>query len=137
MPMSARSIAGRGRRVQSDTIVESITTRHRAGADGGCPGECMQERVWHRFLTEQDRARAARQPAVRKGAGDRPVLLLVDLYRWVFGDSAEPLLDAIESWPGSCGLAGWDALPSIQRLLVEARTLGIPVVHVTGLEGMP
>jgi nicotinamidase-related amidase len=97
----------------------------------------MQERVWHRFLTEQDRARAASQPAVRKGAGARPVLLLVDLYRWVFGDTPEPLLESIKTWPGSCGMAGWDALPAIQRLLGEARTLGIPVVHVTGLEGMP
>ena len=97
----------------------------------------MAERVWGRFLTEQDRARAAFQPAVRKGAGTRPVVLLVDLYRWVFGDRPEPLLEAIKSWPGSCGLAGWESLPHIQRLLGEARELDIPVVHLTGLEGMP
>jgi maleamate amidohydrolase len=97
----------------------------------------MSGRVWDPFLTEQDRARAARQPNERKGVGQRPALLLVDLYRWVFGDAPEPLLDAIESWPGSCGLAGWEALPHIQRLLGEARRLGIPVVHVSGSDGMP
>ncbi|HET9457852.1 MAG TPA: isochorismatase family protein [Candidatus Limnocylindrales bacterium] len=97
----------------------------------------MSERVWDRYLSDQDRARAAIQPAVRKGAGTRPVVVLVDLYRWVFGDRPEPLLEAIKSWPGSCGLAGWDSLPHIQRLLVEARGMGIPVVHLTGLEGMP
>lgn len=97
----------------------------------------MAERVWDRFLTDQDRARAAMQPAFRKGGGTRPVLVLVDLYRWVFGDEPEPLLDAIKTWPGSCGLAGWDALPHLQRLLAEARQNDVPVVHVTGLEGMP
>jgi nicotinamidase-related amidase len=97
----------------------------------------MAERVWDRFLTEQDRAYVARFPAPRKGVGQRPALLLVDLYRWAFGDRPEPLMQAIETWPASCGLAGWTALPHIQRLLGEARDLGIPVIHMTGLEGMP
>ena len=97
----------------------------------------MADRVWDRYLSEQDRAHVARQPAARKGAGHRPAVLMVDLYRWVFGDRPEPLLEAIETWPASCGLAGWRALPHIQRLLAEARGLGIPVIHATGLEGMP
>ena len=50
----------------------------------------------------------------------RPALLLVDLYRAVFGDAPEPLLQAIKTWPSSCGLAGWNALPHIQRLLGAA-----------------
>jgi nicotinamidase-related amidase len=62
---------------------------------------------------------------------------MVDLYRWAFGDTPEPLLEAMKTWPGSCGLAGWEALPHIVRLLGEARALGIPVVHITGMEGMP
>lgn len=97
----------------------------------------MAERVWDRFLTERDKARAALQPSIRKGGGRRPVLLLVDLYRWVFGDEPQELLDAIRTWPGSCGLNGWQALPHIQRLLGEARDLGIPVVHVTGYDAIP
>jgi nicotinamidase-related amidase len=97
----------------------------------------VTERIWDRYLSDDDRARAAASPAMRKGAGTRPVLLLVDLYRWVFGDEPQPLLEAIRTWPGSCGLKGWQALPHIQRLLGEARALGIPVVHMTGLEGMP
>jgi nicotinamidase-related amidase len=97
----------------------------------------MGERIWDRFLTEQDRARSAAQPAIRKGGGQRPVLLLVDLYRWVFGDEPQPVLEAIGSWPGHCGLVAWQALPHIQRLLAECRSLGVPVVHMTGLEGMP
>lgn len=97
----------------------------------------MTDRIWDRYLSAQDRARAASSPAMRKGGGKRPVLLLVDLYRWVFGDEPKPLLEAIDEWPGSCGLNGWHALPHIQRLLGEARALGVPVVHMTGMEGMP
>jgi maleamate amidohydrolase len=94
-------------------------------------------RVWDRFLTEQDRAHIAIQPAIRKGVGTRPALLMVDLYRWVFGDEPEPLLESIETWPGSCGLIGWEALPHIERLLAQARALGIPVIHiVNGVPGM-
>ena len=97
----------------------------------------MSGRIWDSFLTESDRARVAVQPAILKGGGTRPVLLMVDLYRWVFGDKSEPLLEAIKTWPGSCGPAGWDALPHIERMLAEARSRGIPVIHVTGMEGVP
>lgn len=97
----------------------------------------MVERIWDRFLTERDRARAAAQPAAQKGAGKRPALLLVDLYRWVFGDRPQPLLEAIRAWPGSCGLAAWEALPHIQHLLATARELRLPIFHVTGMKDAP
>jgi nicotinamidase-related amidase len=107
----------------------------RQPADGG--SDVTEQRVWDPFLSERDRARGRLEPARRKGAGTKPALLMVDLYRWAFGDRPEPLLEAIGTWPGSCGLAGWEALPHIERLLGEARRLGIPVVHITGMEGMP
>jgi maleamate amidohydrolase len=44
------------------------------------------------------------------------------------------LLEAIREWPGSCGPSAWEALPHLQRLLGLARDLGLPVVHITGLE---
>jgi nicotinamidase-related amidase len=94
----------------------------------------VQERVWDRFLTAQDKASLSDRPEFRWGFGERPALVLIDLYRWVFGDRPQPLLDALERWPGSCGLAGWDALPHIQRLLGAAREAGIPIVHITGLD---
>jgi nicotinamidase-related amidase len=97
----------------------------------------MAERVWDKFLSEQDRRRVARQPAVRKGAGQRPGLLLVDLYRAVFGDEPASVDEALDSWPSTCGMAGWNALPHIQRLLAAAREHGIPVFHVTGIDDLP
>lgn len=94
----------------------------------------MTERVWDRFLTEQDKAHLAATTHRRIGFGTRPALLLVDLYRWVFGDEPQPLLEAIKTWPASCGLAGWQALPRIQTLLATAREVGIPVIHITMLD---
>jgi maleamate amidohydrolase len=97
----------------------------------------LSERVWDPFLSERDRARAAAQPALRKGGGQRPALLLVDLYREVFGDRPQPLLEALTDWPNSCGLNGWESLPHIRALLDEARRLSVPVIHATGLDGVP
>ncbi len=93
----------------------------------------MTARIWDSFLTEQDRLHLDGRGHREIGFGDRPVLLLIDLYRWVFGDKPEPLLEAIKTWPGSCGPAAWEALPHIRTLLDAARRAGIPIVHITGL----
>ena len=90
-------------------------------------------RVWDRFLTEQDKAHVAAASDRRVGFGQRPAILNVDLYRWVFGDEPASLLEGVKNWPGYCGMAGWDAVPRIQTLLREARSAGVPVVYVTGL----
>ena len=90
-------------------------------------------RVWDEFLTPQDRQDLERSGnRTREHHGSKPCLLLIDLYRWVFGDRPLPMEEAVVDWPGTCGLAGWEALPHIQRLLGEARRAGIPVVHTTG-----
>jgi nicotinamidase-related amidase len=68
------------------------------------------------------------------GFGQRPALLFIDLYRSVFGDKPEPLLQAIKTWPPSCGLAGWKAIPHLQTLLTAAREAKIPIVHVTQMD---
>lgn len=93
----------------------------------------MAERVWDQFLTERDKAHLAKSRRTPVGFGQRPALLLIDLYRWVFGDSREEITDSISLWPGSCGPDGWDALPHIQEVLGASRAAGIPVVHLTGL----
>ncbi len=90
-------------------------------------------RVWERFLTEQDRAHLAQRTDRRGGWGERPALVLVDLYRAVFGDRRLPLLESVRTWPSSCGEAAWDALPHIQRLLAGVRAAGLPVIHITAL----
>src|SRR3972149_7204946 len=93
----------------------------------------MNERVWDRFLTERARAHLAVKGRKTVGFGNKPALLLIGLYRWVFGEKPEHLLEAVKTWPSSCGLAAWESLPHIQTLLARARAAGIPIVHVTGL----
>src|SRR2546428_12195242 len=96
----------------------------------------MAERVWDRFLTEQDKGSLQHKEPKKIGFGQNPALLLIDLYRWVFGDKPEPLLEAIKTWPGSCGMAGWDALPTIQELFGQAREDAKPCIHGTGVRGV-
>jgi nicotinamidase-related amidase len=94
----------------------------------------MVERVWDRFLTEQDKAHLVRSPRKTDyGFGERPAILSVDNYRKAVGDRPEPLLEAIKTWPSSTGLAGWEALAHIEELLAAARSAEIPVLHVTGM----
>jgi nicotinamidase-related amidase len=92
-------------------------------------------RVWDKFLSASDREHVASRSSSRIGFGEKPALLLIDLYRAVFGDKPEPLMQAVKTWPSSCGMAGWDALPHIQRLLQGAREAKVPVLHVTMLTG--
>ena len=91
-------------------------------------------RVWDAFLTPQDKIVDAGRQRSRFGFGARPALLLVDLYRAVFGDAPVALPEAMREWPSSCGLAAWEAVPHIQRLLAAARAAGIPVFFSTDMD---
>lgn len=93
----------------------------------------MAERVWDRFLTEEDKAHLAQGRQRTVNFGSKPAFLMIDLYRGVFGDEPMPLMEGIKTWSGYCGMSGWDALPKIQELLATSRSIGIPVIHVTGL----
>ena len=93
----------------------------------------MTQRIWDPYLTSADKEHLGGAADKRVGFGAKPALLLVDLYRAVFGDKPEPLMQAIKTWPASCGLAGWTALPHIQQLLAASRAAGIPVIHITML----
>ncbi|MGH8890514.1 MAG: isochorismatase family protein [Acidothermaceae bacterium] len=94
----------------------------------------MTERIWDRFLTDQDKAHlAASRPKAKYGFGRRAAVLSVDNYRGVIGDAPQPLLEAIKTWPNSTGLAGWAALERTTTLLAAARTAGAEVIHATGL----
>jgi nicotinamidase-related amidase len=93
----------------------------------------MAGRPWEQFLTEQDKQHLSGRARRGVGFGQRPALLLIDLYRGVFGDKREPLLEAVSHWPGSCGPVAWDSLAYTQTLLAAAREAGLPVIYSTGL----
>lgn len=93
----------------------------------------MRERGWDRFLTEGDRRHMSRD-GVRKarpfGLGDRPALLVIDVYREALGYRDHP--EDFESWPMSCGRTGWEAVDRIASLIERCRARAIRVIHVTG-----
>jgi nicotinamidase-related amidase len=91
-------------------------------------------RVWDAYLTPQDKIVDTARSRGRFGFGERPALLLVDLYRAVFGDGPVALPEAMNDWPSSCGLAAWEAVPHIQRLLAAARAAQIPVFYSTDMD---
>lgn len=90
-------------------------------------------RIWEPYLTDADKAHLAVSKDRRVGFGSKPALLLIDLYRAVFGDKPEPMLESIKLWPSSHGMAGWNALPHIQKVLEASRAAQIPVIHITML----
>jgi nicotinamidase-related amidase len=97
----------------------------------------MNSRPWDQFLSEQDKAHLANSQHQSIGYGEHPAVLLIDIYRWVMGDKPQPLLEAIKEWPGSTGMAGWNAIPHVQRVIATAREAGIPVIHATGNPKVP
>jgi maleamate amidohydrolase len=92
------------------------------------------KRVWDQFLTADDAATLKERAHQEWGYGQRPALVLIDVYRWVFGDRRpESVKAAMTEWPGTCGPQAWDAIPHLQRVLAAARAADLPIVHVTGL----
>jgi nicotinamidase-related amidase len=94
----------------------------------------VAERVWERYLTEQDKAHlAASRTRPAYGFGQRAAVLSIDNYIGAVGEHREPLLDSIKTWPSSTGLAGWHALDRTVTLLAAARAVSVPVIHTTGI----
>lgn len=89
------------------------------------PGHCWDD------VVGDTEARVYRAYERERSFGRRPALLLIDLYNRVFGDRREPLPDALERFPSSCGEAAWDALEPLKALLAAARAAVRPVVHTT------
>jgi nicotinamidase-related amidase len=87
--------------------------------------------AWDAVIGAEERLMAQHYVG-RRTVGVRPALLCIDLYSQVFGDRKEPLHEAIERFPASCGPSAWDAKEPIARILDAARSAGIPVAHTTG-----
>jgi maleamate amidohydrolase len=92
--------------------------------------------VWEDAIDDEIRAIAGNY-AARMGLRDRPALLCVDNYNAVFGDKPEPVLQAMQRFPSSCGTAAWDAIEPTRKLMAAARANGIPVIHSTAIADVP
>jgi maleamate amidohydrolase len=90
---------------------------------------------WERFMTERDKEHdAARGKKELFGFGQKPALILIDIYYGVLGFTRQPLMEQIQTLPGGMGLEGWAAVDQTVLLLAAARKNSIPVVHVTNFE---
>lgn len=88
--------------------------------------------IWDAYLSEAERRLIADAGYMqRMGWGDRPALIVIDVNYNFTGDRPLPAEESLKVWPNSCGLAAWEAIPHINRLLAVAHARGLPVFFVT------
>ncbi len=89
---------------------------------------------WESFLSERDKKHDELWGKKELyGFGQKPALVLIDIYYSVLGTVREPIFESMKQWPSSTGLEGWAAVDKTVELLKAARENGIPVIHVKGL----
>ena len=64
--------------------------------------------------------------------GERPAVLMVDVYRASYDGGARPVAEVIGDHPRSSGERAWAMVEPAQRLLQAARAAGLPVIYSTG-----
>jgi nicotinamidase-related amidase len=95
----------------------------------------MTEYGWEPYLSERDKLHDQQWGKKElSGFGEKPALILIDIYYSVLGFKREPIFESMKMWPSSTGLEGWAAVDKTAELLAVARRSGIPVVHVKGLD---
>jgi len=97
---------------------------------GAAAKESGRIHAWETAIDDEIRQIAGDYESGR-GFQDRPALLCIDNYNAVFGTRPEPLLEARQRFPSSCGLAAWEALVPTKQLMAAARAAGVPVIHTT------
>lgn len=89
---------------------------------------------WEPYLSERDKKHSELWGKKElNGFGDKPALLLIDIYYSVLGLEREDIFESMKTWRGSTGLEGWEAVDKTAELLAVARAAGVPVIHVKGL----
>ncbi|MBB97599.1 MAG: hydrolase [Rhodobacteraceae bacterium] len=87
------------------------------------------ERVWDKFLTEDDKkVIAKRKLREETGPGENVALLVIDMQVTACGDDM-PIYEQLDRYPGACGPHAWKAIPVQQRLLAAARAMEMPVIY--------
>jgi nicotinamidase-related amidase len=64
--------------------------------------------------------------------GQRPALLLIDLYNQAYQGGSGPVHEVAKKFPSACGDFAWNAIEPTKKLLNLARARGLPVVYSTG-----
>jgi nicotinamidase-related amidase len=94
----------------------------------------MSSKGWEKYFTERDKEHyklvGKKEP---NGFGEKPALVLIDIYYGVLGTKREDIFESMKTWPGSTGLEGWEAVDKTAELVAAARENNIPVIHVKGV----
>ena len=90
------------------------------------------ERVWDKFLTEEDKAVFATSGyGARGGFGERPALLIINVSYNFCGDRPEPILKWINWLAEFLRRGAWDGVAAIRKLVTSARSKGLPIIFTT------
>ncbi len=91
---------------------------------------------WEEIFTGDDRKLLEKTGmGRRRGYGNKPALIIIDVTTGFVGSTRQPVLQSVEEYKTSCGEAGWAALPHIQKLLETCRANDIPVIFT--IEDIP
>ena len=87
-------------------------------------------RPWDGIISEEEQrdynAAGFGRPS---GLGRRPALLIIDVQYRTVGTTPLPFAESIKEFTTSCGDVGWNAVRSIEPLLVQFRRKGWPVLY--------
>ena len=84
-------------------------------------------------LTDEDRVvMGASGFGTTQGMGERTALIVIDATRKFLGEAGQSLSLSLDTYPLSCGPAGWAAVPGIARCLEVFRAKSLPIFFTTG-----
>lgn len=64
--------------------------------------------------------------------GPKPAILAIDLFDMAYEGGPLPIPEVTATYPSSCGIHAWEALPHTKSLLETARRAGIPIFYSMG-----
>ncbi|MBI4233736.1 MAG: isochorismatase family protein [Chloroflexi bacterium] len=89
-----------------------------------------QKHAWEDLLPPRDRRFLADHPGgKRRGFGQRPCLIVIDMQYSACGEKDEDIFEMRKKWPGGCGHEAWEGIRNQQKLLPAARAAGIPIIY--------
>jgi nicotinamidase-related amidase len=90
----------------------------------------FEDHCWKDIFSAEDlKTYQGYRRAVR--VGERPALLAIDLYNFVYRGGPKPPHELADQYPNSCGIYAWQAIEPTKKLFAAARAAGLPVVYLT------
>ncbi|MGE0746177.1 MAG: isochorismatase family protein [Rhodospirillales bacterium] len=90
----------------------------------------FEDRCWKDIFGPEDlKTYQGYRRALR--VGERPALLAIDLYNFVYRGGRKLPHELADEFPNSCGVYAWDAIEPTKKLFAAARAAGLPVIYLT------